>query len=961
MEVDLLCKGCQYRQKVKTKNFVSHEYAIVRCQNPDCESESIICLQPDCRYNLLSSGSLCVSKWGRSSINVFKRHYNKAHGNNRSELDGESVFAVDYATPFHSSDDEEASALDSSDDEEVLENDLHHVDTLLIEDLQRAESLEYTAQCEAVDQLMEQLELDADIADDQESNKTAPTPHHLDESVESIGYGRLGFLRDKSTKYYSQEQIYFAKKMYIKGKDNKNDAGGYQGLVNGSNKKDKFDLYGFAEMMVTKTIFYFHQLVLRIGGKDQMNLIRYENAKEKLLNIDSNVRKRHDVIFPKSPADIRAYITSGPYSIMKNFPCPKVFRIGNHACVGLKETILIMAGHQGDFNFAYDGRKRESNHEGLNGTTAVKEVIADVIQEMKYNGYSEDEIRHACLGYFYFWSDSFLRCFVKQKDNSVWILTVTVCPPQKEISTGKYTFVLAMGRSGADHTPVFEHYYKEAYELMKGFKCYLGISNDIVDVGFGLLNHLADRPERKLLNQTRKEGDYGKVTGYAVFVNPDKLAACKHCQAVIVRNALDFRENESRKCSRCLCWSIWEGHDPSMYGKAPKDYPDTPLAFRNAPKGRSVGLEYIGPVKQTSEFMQQCCIYAYEAKYFGLWTKANIHEYLRSCNVTQSRIDFINKRADEDRKKQKMSNPESYLPQVWSSQYDMFKRFRLPDTPLHAIAHGMIPDVMDAIHQIFAHWGRFSNFVTFANRTINVIAALNLDWIKVKKLPKAAWIGENEMAFARLMPFLYGSYFINGSFNKEVRGTILDIVRLLNGFHTVVSCLMANTPVRKEEMSVLLKLLLSCAHQLQSNYGSLKSKDNQRKGKLKSGKVLNALTSEEVVVVAKAISITGKDATQLKNNIERLTASQLADKIKELNPLAGTASRKKEDLQCQLFGSIIKRPVIVERFMDYSSNDNKPEGPFWNKGAWLSLLVNAPDQIEYLGQMRLIWLVHLCL
>ena len=37
----------------------------------------------------------------------------------------------------------------------------------------------------------------------------------------------------------------------------------------------------------------------------------------------------------------------------------------------------------------------------------------------------------------YFWSDSFVRSFVKQNNNSVWISTVTISPPADKISTGK--------------------------------------------------------------------------------------------------------------------------------------------------------------------------------------------------------------------------------------------------------------------------------------------------------------------------------------------------------------------------------------------------------------------------------------------------------------------------------------------------------------------------------------------
>ena len=80
----------------------------------------------------------------------------------------------------------------------------------------------------------------------------------------------------------------------------------------------------------------------------------------------------------------------------------------------------------------------------------------------------EDEIRvKTKIGWLLFWSDGFLCCFIKQKDNSVWILTVAICPLSESKSSHLYTHVLAMGRYDADHTTVIEHYMREGSELME--------------------------------------------------------------------------------------------------------------------------------------------------------------------------------------------------------------------------------------------------------------------------------------------------------------------------------------------------------------------------------------------------------------------------------------------------------------------------------------------------------------
>ena len=135
--------------------------------------------------------------------------------------------------------------------------------------------------------------------------------------------------------------------------------------------------------------------------------------------------------------EVQIFMTKGAHSIMKNFPLPKVFNLNNHACVGLEETIQIMAGHHGLFEFAWDGHTQKPNKDGLNGTQAMADLVNDIVDALKRDGLSDESIRETHIGWVYFWSDSFLRCFVKQKDNSVWILTVTICPPLNKLNSGR--------------------------------------------------------------------------------------------------------------------------------------------------------------------------------------------------------------------------------------------------------------------------------------------------------------------------------------------------------------------------------------------------------------------------------------------------------------------------------------------------------------------------------------------
>ena len=316
----------------------------------------------------------------------------------------------------------------------------------------------------------------------------------------------------------------------------------------------------------------YHLLLLRITPDDQALLLQYENSKMDLFKL-TNDKMRHEVniIFPQTSSEIRRYITDGRYSIMRNFPVQRVFMIGNHACVSLLETIRIMAAHRGGFEFAWDGTNQTRNNSGLNGSQAVDDLVKDVVRELKKKD-SKDAVEKTNIGFVYFWSDSFLRCFVKQRDNSVWIFTVTICPPHEEKSSGKYTFVLAMGRSSEDHTEVIDHFHNEVRGLMKGFNCYYGDRNECRTTALSLLMHVADRPERQAVGETRQEGDFGKVTNWAAVIPEEKFPACQNCYSDIAKEALMVGKQSTRKCNRCLCWNL-SGNDPNMYPSVPDNYP----------------------------------------------------------------------------------------------------------------------------------------------------------------------------------------------------------------------------------------------------------------------------------------------------------------------------------------------------------------------------------------------------
>ena len=56
--------------------------------------------------------------------------------------------------------------------------------------------------------------------------------------------------------------------------------------------------------------------------------------------------------------------------------------------------------------------------------------------------------------YLLFWSDDFEGAMLRKNKKSVWIKTVTICPPRDKITSTKYKYVVGIGRKRYDHDEI---------------------------------------------------------------------------------------------------------------------------------------------------------------------------------------------------------------------------------------------------------------------------------------------------------------------------------------------------------------------------------------------------------------------------------------------------------------------------------------------------------------------------
>ena len=153
-------------------------------------------------------------------------------------------------------------------------------------------------------------------------------------------------------------------------------------------------------------------------------------------------------------------------------------------------------------------------------------------------------------------------------------------------------------------------------------------------------------------------------------------------------------------------------------------------------KGRELGRPNIGPVKLTGEWLEEALEITYTAVQSGVWSLPVAHKFLMTCNVITSLVDSVVKLALKDKIHGSVSGKEKYVPKIWSHP-GLYDKFKLPDLPMHALAHGMITDTMNIFHQILSRHNKFQAFLRFANPVLKAVASMRLDYCKVKILPKA--------------------------------------------------------------------------------------------------------------------------------------------------------------------------------------------------------------------------------
>lgn len=554
-----------------------------------------------------------------------------------------------------------------------------------------------------------------------------------------------------------------------------------------------------------------------------------------------------DISVPTSDRDAQRNFLHGQFGIFNNLPCPTTHNIGDgHACMRIGDIIAHHFGLGRTVQFTEsptdDGSILRVRN-GIHGCQAMNELL----DSMKAFPSTRSEIFYCWLTT---WSDSFLRSYVKQKQNNVWMYTITLPDPDGNNTSHLHTYCVAVGAGFLDHTSVIDWYAREVEELMKGKDYYYAHQRKFIHVKFGVVAALADRPEKAFTLKTALLGHYGRIASWATGIEPDALADCKKCFGRRLEAVLNDRHSRSNipNCGNCCQWDLRSQSLSRKRVLVPELYPTTcHPSSPEVPNGRPMRATFLEPIQQTFAWLITAVLLAAYNVSAGVWNKGVMDAYLQSCAISQSIRTNLWKRCKPGNTAQENQNDiaaeerddvpttdvgrevidgydptdffdtSNVVPAIWCSSLLMSAYV---DCGMHLVFHGVLAYCVERICDFMVDHTVTPKFEKLVNHYLIDIQSLRLEWCKMKFFPKKQWLAENELGLSRVLPFVYGLFFMNIKLPERntSSNTIAAIRQMVQSLHVLISILMSPRDPSPDEIDEHVKLFLSCCHRYSRSY-----------------------------------------------------------------------------------------------------------------------------------------------
>ena len=271
---------------------------------------------------------------------------------------------------------------------------------------------------------------------------------------------------------------------------------------------------------------------------------------------------------------------------------------GGHAVVSLDSTIDNMMAFGVDILMMQD-ENGSVDETGIHGT----KIAAKTLHQLRLES---DDPNNTAFGFFTCWSDGFLTSYVCQKDNCVWILTISFIDPKGSSTSQFHTICLAIGHSKADHTEVIDYYLEEFRIIRREKLRYSSIKKKFIKTSFALIAYLGDLPERCSVLCTSLKGTFGRRIMYAYDPNPKNFPYCQNCFHHAINRVFGLVVGDLT-CNSCLGWSCNSTSTSRLHPKTPNEYPTTTAEGAPPhPEHRSSNEVAIVPMYQFINLLNIC-------------------------------------------------------------------------------------------------------------------------------------------------------------------------------------------------------------------------------------------------------------------------------------------------------------------------------------------------------------------
>ena len=210
--------------------------------------------------------------------------------------------------------------------------------------------------------------------------------------------------------------------------------------------------YAMAELEESKLQMRITKFCKSLSQSQQTEFVQILN--------DTQKTPFHTTRIPDNINDIRKFYLSYNDSIFQNMPTPTIQMDNDHAYISMISLI--------DHFLAYN---LEMNYMTCDDDITIKTDITTCKQAIKIRQSVKDTLNdtniHPMILYINLWSDDFEPNVYRKNRKSIWIKTVSICPPHDKITSPMYTYVLAIGRKSDNHNTMHVYYNKELDELSK--------------------------------------------------------------------------------------------------------------------------------------------------------------------------------------------------------------------------------------------------------------------------------------------------------------------------------------------------------------------------------------------------------------------------------------------------------------------------------------------------------------